>query len=130
MKAFLSVAAVLIVLLGAAWLLVPVAMFGRWGVQADPLGLFMGRRYGVVLLGYGVILALARGSGPSTARTAILGGGAFVTGLIALVSAGGVLTRTIGPGGWVTVAIEAALAVGFLYFFVAGRAASREQTRA
>ena len=129
MKTFLSVAAVLIALLGAAWLLVPVAMFGRWGVQADPVGLFMGRRYGVMLLGYGVILALARGAGPSTARTAILGGGAFVTGLITLVSAGGVMTGTVGPGAWISVTVEAALAAGFLYFLATGREATPDKAR-
>jgi len=83
-----------------------------------------------VPLGNEEILGLGRGSGPPAARTAVLAGGAFVTGLIALVSAGAVLTRTIRPGGWITAAIEAALAVGSLYFFVAGRAASREQARA
>ena len=128
MKVFLSVAAVLIALLGAAWLLIPEAMLGRWGVQTDPVGVFMGRRYGTVLLGYAVILGLGRASGPSIARTAILAGGAFVAGLVTLVSLWGVLTSTVGPGAWVTVVIEALLAGGFLYFLVVGRALPRRDT--
>jgi hypothetical protein len=121
MKVFISVAAVLIALLGGAWLLVPEAMLGRWNVQTDPVGLFMGRRYGTMLLGYAVILGLGRSSGPSLARTAILAGGAFVTGLVTLVSIGGIITDTVGPGAWVTVAIEALLSGGFLYFSLVGR---------
>jgi len=52
MKTFLSVAAALIVVLGGAWLFFPEAMLGRWGVQTDAVGLFMGRRYGTMLLGF------------------------------------------------------------------------------
>ncbi len=129
MKVFLSVAAVLIALLGAAWLLIPEAMLGRWGVHTDQVGLFMGRRYGTVLLGYAVMLALGRASGPSIARTAILGGGAFVTGLVTLVSLWGVVTSTVGPGAWITVVVEALLAGGFLYFLVVGRALPQRDSR-
>jgi len=129
MKVFLSVAAVLIALLGAAWLLIPEAMLGRWGVQTDQVGLFMGRRYGTVLLGYAVMLALGRASGPSIARTAILGGGAFVTGLVTLVSLWGVVTSTVGPGAWITVVVEALLAGGFLYFLVVGRVLPQRDPR-
>ena len=123
MKVFLSVAAVLIAVLGCVWLAAPEAMLGRWGVHTDQVGLFMGRRYGTMLLGYAVILGLSRAAGPSVARTAVLVGGAFVTGLITLVSVGGILTGTVGPGAWITGVVEALLAGGFLYFLVVGRAA-------
>ena len=33
-----------------------------------------------------------------------------------MLSIAGVMTGTIGPGGWITVGIEALLAVGFLYY--------------
>jgi hypothetical protein len=128
MKVFLSDAAVLIALLGSAWLMAPDVMVGRWGARMDLVGLFMGRCYGVMLPGYGVILGLGRGAAPSTARTAILAGGAFATGLITLISLGSMLARTVSAGEWITVAVEALLAVGFLSFLVAERAASRGQT--
>jgi len=123
MKVFLSVAAVLIALLGGAWLFVPEAMLGRWGVQTDAVGVFVGRRYGTMLLGYAMILGLARSSGPSPARTAILAGGAFVTGLVTLVSVGGILTSTVGSGAWISVAVEGLLAAGFASFLTVGRVA-------
>ena len=127
MKSFLSAAALLIALLGIAWLFFPEAMLGRWGVQTDPVGLFMGRRYGTMLLGYAAILGLGRSASPSTARTAILAGGAFVTGLVALVGVGGILTATVGPGAWITVAVEALLSGGFLYFLLVSRAAPQSE---
>jgi len=129
MKVFLSVAAALVALLGCAWLFFPGAMLGRWGVQTDTVGLFMGRRYGTMLLGYAVILGLGRASGPSVARTAILAGGAFVTGLVTLVSVAGIVTRTVGSGAWVTVVVEALLAGGFVYFLVVGHALPHSQVR-
>jgi hypothetical protein len=129
MRVFLSAAAVLIAVLGCAWLFFPEAMLGRWGVHTDPVGLFMGRRYGTMLLGYAVILGLSRAAGPSAARTAILVGGAIVTGSITLVSLGGILSETIGPGAWITVVVEALLAGGFLYFLVVARAARQGDAR-
>jgi hypothetical protein len=121
MKVFLSVVAVLMVLLGSGWLFFPETMLGWWGVQTDPTGAYVGRRYGGVLFGYAAILWLGRAAGPSAARAAILGGGAFVTALVALLSLAGVVTGTIGPGAWGAVVIEALLAGGFLYYFVAER---------
>ncbi|MHB8077882.1 MAG: hypothetical protein ACYDIE_01330 [Candidatus Krumholzibacteriia bacterium] len=129
MKVFLSVAAVLVAVLGSAWLLFPVAMLSRWSVQTDPVGLFVGRRYGAMLLGYAVILGLSRSSGPSPARTAILAGGAFVAGLLTIIGVGGVLNGTLGPGAWITVAVEALLTAGFVWFLVAGRAAPQSEAR-
>ncbi len=121
MKTFFSVVSALLVLLGAAWLVFPGTMLGRWGVQSDAIGAFVARRYGAMLLGYAVMMWLARTAGPSPARVAILGGGAFVTALVTLLSLGGVLTRAVGPGAWTTVVIEAVLAAGFLYYFLAER---------
>ena len=121
MKPFLTLSSLLVAVLGCGWLLLPEAMLGRWGVQTDTVGLFLGRRYGAMLLGYAVILWLGRAVGPSSGRTAILAGGAFVTCFIALVSAGGVLAGTVGSGAWITAGVEALLACGFLYFLVAGR---------
>lgn len=105
----------------------PEVMLGRWGVQTDTVGLFVSRRYGAMLLGYAAILGLGRSAGPSTARTAILAGGAFVTGLVALVSVSGILAGTIGRGAWITVAVEALLSGGFLHFLLVGRAARQSE---
>ena len=126
---FLSVVAVLMVVLGAGWLFFPEAMLASWSVQSDPTGVYMGRRYGGLLFGYAAILWLARAAGASAAREAILGGGAFVTTLVTLLSLIGVLTGTIfGPAAWGAVAIEAVLAAGFLYYFMAERRQAFDKT--
>ena len=84
MKTFLSVVSVLMVLLGTAWTCFPEAALHSWAVDTNAAGIYVGRRYGA-LFGYAAILWLARGAGPSEARTAILGG---------------VVTGTVGPGAW------------------------------
>jgi hypothetical protein len=121
MKMFFSVVSVLMVRLGIGWLFFPEASLGGWGVRTDATGIYMARRYGALLFGYAALLWLGRSSGPSSARAAILGGGALVTALITLLSLAGVLSGTIGPGAWAAVVIEAVLTVGFAYYFLAER---------
>ena len=121
MKVFLSIVSILMVVLGSGWLFFPEAMLGSWSVQTDGVGVYVGRRYGGLLFGYAAIHWLCRAAGPSAARAAILGGGAVVTTLVALLSLWGVVTGTIGLGAWGAVVIEALLAGGFLYYFLAER---------
>lgn len=121
MKTFLSVASVLVLLLGAAWLLVPETMLARWAVQTDATGLYLGRRYGASLFGYAAMLWLAAKATDSAGRSAVLIGGTLVAGLLALVSLAGVVKGIVGPGAWASVAIEAALAAGFVYLLTARR---------
>jgi hypothetical protein len=90
----------------------------------------VGRRYGGLLFGYAAILWLARAAGASSARAAILGGGALVTALVTFLSLVGVLTGTIGAGAWGAVVIEAILTGGFLYYFVAERRQARDEASA
>jgi hypothetical protein len=121
MKVFLAVVSGLMVLLGTGWLFFPETMLGWWDAQTDATGVYVARRYGALLFGYAAILWLGRASGPSSARAAILGGGALVTALVTLLSFAGVVTGTIGPGAWGAVVIEAVLTAGFVYYFVTGR---------
>lgn len=121
MKVFLSIVSILMVLLGAGWLFFPETMLGWWSVQSDATGVYISRRYGSLLFGYAAILWLCRSAGPSAGRAAILGGGAFVTALVTLLSLWGVVTGAIGPGAWGAVVIEGALAGGFLHYFLAER---------
>ncbi len=122
MKTLFLVAALLTLLLGVAWTLFPGAMFASWGVEANGLAVYMGRRYGGLFFGYAVILWLSRTSEFSVARTAILAGSAIVTVVMALVILVGVATGVVGPAVWGVVGIEVLLAGGFVYFYLtAGR---------
>ncbi len=126
MKAFFSIVSILMVLLGSGWLFFPETMLAMWSVQSDATGIYVGRRYGSLLLGYAAILWLGRTASSSSARRAILGGGAFVAALMAFLSLVGVLTGTIGAGAWGAVVIEALLAGGFLYFLLVERTHPQE----
>lgn len=117
MKTFLTIAAALTLLLGIAWVAAPQAMYDSWNVYPDDLRAYMGRRYGGMFFGYSAMLWLARVSGPSPARTAILAGGAVVTTVMAIISIAGALSGVVGPMIWISVAIEALLAAGFIYFY-------------
>jgi hypothetical protein len=119
MKTFLSIVAILMLLLGAGWLFAPKAMLASWGVASDTVGVYLGQRYGGLLLGYAAILWRCRTAGPSSARSAVLSGGAAAASLLTLLSLWGVLAGTIGPGAWAAVVIEALLAGGFCYYALA-----------
>jgi heme A synthase len=122
MRTLFAIVTVLMLLLGVGWLFFPHAMLASWNVQPDDAVAYIGRRYGGLLFGYAVILWLSRASEPSTARSAILAGGAVATGLMTVISLVGVLSRVVGPAAWSAVVIEAILAIAFAYYYVtAGR---------
>jgi nitrate reductase gamma subunit len=113
MKILFGVAALVMVLLGAAWLLFPESSLSSWGVGPEAGAVYLGRRYGVLFLGYAVILWCGRASEPSPARRAILLGNAFVNGGMTLVSLVGVTTHVVGPSVWSAAAVEGLLAAAF-----------------
>lgn len=115
MKTLFVVTAAITAALGLAWVFAPQAMYSGWGVGGDAVGTYMARRYGGLFFGYAVILWMARSSEPSTARTAILAGGAVVATIMAILSLIGVLTAVVGPVVWSVVALEVLLAAGFGY---------------
>lgn len=117
MKVLFSVSAVLMVVLGLTWLLVPVTAFGLWGVQPDAVSVYMGRRYAALFFGYAVILWINREASDSPAQTSILLGGLVSCVIMAVLSAMGVLTGTINASGWLAFVVETVLACGFGYFY-------------
>ncbi len=109
MKMLFSMAAALTLILGLTWLLVPEQMYSLLGVQPDAVAIYMARRYGGLFFGYAVILWLAREAGASPARTAIVAGGAVVSGAMTIISLVGVLSGVVGGALWGAVVIEALL---------------------
>ena len=117
MKTFFLITAVLTMLLGIAWVLLPQTMLESWGAYSNEIGEYMGRRYGAMFFGYSIIFWLVRSAGPSPMRRAILAGGVVATSVMAVLSLVGVLGGVVGPLMYSTVAIEALLAAGFIYFY-------------
>jgi hypothetical protein len=121
-KNLFSIAAILDLLLGAAWLLFPEAVLAWWGTTApDEMLVYISRRYAVLFLGFGITLWLSRNSPPSVARRALVVGGFVVTLLMAAMSLMGALAGTINAFGYMSFAIEALLAAGFAYFLFVRR---------
>ena len=52
MKAFFRIAAVLLLLLGIAWVFLPRQMLSLWGAQPEGVAVYLGRRYGGLFFGY------------------------------------------------------------------------------
>ena len=123
MKALFTSAAVLLLLLGLGWLIAPEAMLQRWGMEAETNSVFIGRRYAGLLLGYAVLLWVARATPPSEAREAIVVSGIAATLAMTALSVYGALTGTAGPAIWISVAIEVGLAAWFIRAWVGSRRA-------
>jgi len=114
---FLSIAGILALLFGLAFLFVPVQTMAMYGVTLDISGQYVARYLGSAFLGLGVLNWSARNAKPNDGgvRAIILGGVILsITGFIA--SLFDVFT---GPGNnlvWSTVAIYFFLMLGYGYF--------------
>ncbi len=119
LRTFLMIAAVLAVLYAIGLILVPGVMDSAYGTGPSAGEMLTDRMLGSALLGWGLILWLARDFTGASARpiiTASLIGEAvfFVVALMGM--RGGVMNAT----GWSTVVIGFVFALGFAYFqFVA-----------
>ena len=125
---FLAIAAVLAVLYGLGFLLVPALTLGLYGITLDVNGLFVARYLGSAFLGVAVLTWLARSlTSQEALRPIILGD--FVISLTGLVVA--VWDAFAGSGNalsWATVVIYLFLTLGFAYFQFLASPSSRMAT--
>ena len=113
---FMAIAAVLALVFGLAFILVPAQLLALYGVTLEQGGQWVGRYLGSAFLGIGVLTWLGRKAAPGEGLRAILLG-SFVLGVTGLVVA--VLDSILGVGNalaWSTVVIYLFLTVGFGYF--------------
>lgn len=102
------------------------AMLGANGYDVNPASIHMARATGASFIGIALMIFLARNSGPSEARNALVIGFTVFLLLAAIVDARAVIAGTMPPSGWV-------YGVGlWLVFFVlnvlAGRSAMTEES--
>ena len=105
---------VIAIAFGLSFLLVPAMVLHMYGAPTDPATVLMSRFFGVALLQVGLILYLLRETRDAgTQRSMALAG---VVGSIAgtVVSLMGVMGGVVNALGWSTVAIYAALLLGYL----------------
>ncbi len=127
-KIFLTIAAVIALLFGLGFVLVPGPLTSLFGVTLDPVGTFVAQLFGAALLGLGTINWLARGL--SEPRPVLIGnfvGNAFGF----LVDLFGQLNHVGGINGlgWVTVLLYLFLAIGHGYYVFFAQGALRRVMR-
>ena len=117
-KLVLTIQSVLFFLAGLATLFIPQQFISAYGLTLEQGGVGLARLYGVTAIMLGVITWMARPSGPSEARQALVLG-LFVGNILAALV--GIYNGLLGGFGtmiWVSVVIWLLLALdlGVLYF--------------
>lgn len=110
------VTAVVALIFGLGFILVPAQSLSLYGVTLNLSGLFVARYFGSALLGVAVLAWLARNAPASIARQAIVLG-LFVLSVTGFVVA--LFDKFMGPANalvWINVVIYLLLALGFGYF--------------
>ena len=116
LSTFMAVAAVLALLFGLAFILMPAQLMSLYGVTLEAGGQWVGRYLGSAFIGIAVLTWLARNAPQGEALRAVVLG-LFILSITGLVVA--VLDGLFGPGSglvWSTVAIYLFLTWGFGYF--------------
>jgi uncharacterized membrane protein len=117
---FFVVAAIVTVLFGLAFLIIPDQIVGWYGVAVDDASRLMGRFFGSALIALAIVIFMARDLGPSPTLTGILWAGLVADGIPALLNLWASATGLVNGLGWVTMVINILFAAGFGYFlFVA-----------
>lgn len=116
LSTWLTIAAVVAVVFGLAFVLVTGPLLSFYGITLDKAGTLVAQLFGAALIGFAVLNWFARGVTDREARQAILLANlasdtvGFVMALI------GQLAGVANALGWSTVAIYLLLALGFAYF--------------
>lgn len=110
--------------LGVGYLLGGELLIGRWQIRISEGVVVMGRRIGAVYLGLSAMFFLARSAEASVPRTAMTVGTAIALSLLVVVGVSEFMAGHVGAGILASVAVEAVLAVCFLWIYYADRRAS------
>ena len=118
-KLYLTIAAVLAILYGIGFVLIPAKMGELYGVQPQPYAMLNIQYFGSALLALGVIVWFARDLDWAAVRGVLIGSvvGDAVGGLL---SVWGISQGLVNAFGWTSVVIYALLLLGALYFLSPG----------
>jgi hypothetical protein len=100
-------------LLGLAWLFAGRLVLMRWGLQANAVGLLVGRRLGAAYFGIAIMLFLGRTAPPSQLRSAVSVAMLVALTLLAILGIVELKAQRAGRGILVSVVIEVLLAAAF-----------------
>lgn len=112
-------ASILMLLLAIGWLFAGGLVLKRWGIEANTLGLLVGRRLGAAYLGISLLMFLGRSAPPSELRSAVCIAMFVAVTLVALLGLFELKAHRVGKGILVSVVVEAILAAGFAWVLLA-----------
>jgi len=115
LSSFLLVKAIISLLFGIGFILIPVSVWSIYGVTTDLAGLFSTRFFAALLIGVGLICWLARNADPNALKGITLS--LFIADAIGfIVALIGQLSGVMNALGWIVVAIWLFLALGLGYY--------------
>ena len=118
LSTLILIMAILSLVWGAGFLLLPVQIWSLYGIDLDSGGIYMARQLGTVFFMLGAILWFTR-SDPSSQSLRGIVIGLFIGNVIGfIVSLTGQLSAGISALGWVAVATYFLFALGFGYHLV------------
>lgn len=119
-KVYLTIAAIVLILWGLGFFLIPAELGATFGVPPEPHNIVTSRFLGSVLLGLGVITWLARDFRDWAAVRSVLIG--FVVGdvLVTLVNIWATIQGLVNALAWGSTIVNVLLLLGALYFLFTG----------
>jgi len=119
-RLFLAIAAVIAVVYGIGFILIPSVVLGLYGVESSASAVLGFRYFGATLLSLGLANWIIRESSDWTAIRGLLiaNAGGNIVGLVVSVTA--TLVGTMNGMGWSAVLIYLVLLLGYLYFLSVG----------
>jgi len=116
LSTWLTIAAVVAVVFGLAFVLVTGPLLSVYGITLDKAGTLVAQLFGASLLGFAVLNWFARGVTDREARQAILLANLASDAVGFVMALIGQLAGVANALGWSTVALYLLLALGFAYF--------------
>jgi hypothetical protein len=121
LNSFLVLAAIVAAVFGLAFLVVPSQLVSLYGVKLTPATEVIGRIAGSTILGFAVIFWGIRNESGAEALKAAMMAGLIVNGLDCMILLHATATGLSNALGWLQVAINGLLALGFAYFIFGKR---------
>ncbi|MGA2125026.1 MAG: hypothetical protein ABSG76_02640 [Xanthobacteraceae bacterium] len=120
LKRFLGIAAIVTVLNGISYALVPSALLPMYGIESSAGAVLGFRLLGAALLTFGLVLWFVRESHDWTALRGLLLGAAVGNAFGIAVSLWAILTGIMNGTGWLFVLTYGIFLAGYAYFLRAG----------
>ena len=118
LKTLIVIMALLCLVWGAGFLLLPVQMWSLYGIDLDAAGIYIARELGSVFFMLGLILWFARNDPGSQSLRAIVIGLCLGNLIGFIVTTIGQLTTEVSALGWVGAGMWLMLALGFGYYLL------------